>query len=224
MSYSVYSFCIFYMEANKLKKRLLFLSPSVSNNSERECTVNDFQSLSRKAIGEGAFGQVFKVRHITTSSLYAIKVVSKAKIIERGMIEQLKREVRIMYSLNHPNIIKLYNHFEDEKNVYLILELAEEGNLFQRLCKFKSFDERTAAQYLREIALAVQYLHSLDPPIIHRDIKPENIFLDIHGKGKLGDFGWSSVYDSERCTYCGTLEYLAPEMIDRIGHGLKLDM
>lgn len=212
------------MEANKVKKRLLFLSPSVSKNSERECTVNDFQSLSRKAIGEGAFGQVFKVRHISTGSLYAIKVVAKAKIIERGMVEQLKREVRIMYSLSHPNIIKLHNHFEDDNNVYLILELADGGNLFQKLCKFRSFDERSAAQYLREVALAVQYLHSQDPPIIHRDIKPENIFLDSMGKGKLGDFGWSSVYDSERCTYCGTLEYLAPEMIDRIGHGLKLDM
>ena len=212
------------MEINKVKRRLLFLPPSVVNNSERECTVSDFQSLSRKAIGEGAFGQVFKVRHISTGSLYAIKVVSKAKILERNMTEQLKREVRIMYSLNHPNIIKLHNHFEDDSNVYLIMELAEGGNLFQRLCKFRNFDEKTAAQYLREVALAVQYLHSQDPPIIHRDIKPENIFLDATSKSKLGDFGWSSVYDSERCTYCGTLEYLAPEMIDRIGHGLKLDM
>ena len=212
------------MEINKVKRRLLFLPPSVANNSERECTVSDFQSLSRKAIGEGAFGQVFKVRHISTGSLYAIKVISKAKILERSMTEQLKREVRIMYSLNHPNIIKLHNHFEDDSNVYLIMELAEGGNLFQRLCKFRNFDEKSAAQYLREVALAVQYLHSQDPPIIHRDIKPENIFLDGTSKSKLGDFGWSSVYDSERCTYCGTLEYLAPEMIDRIGHGLKLDM
>lgn len=212
------------MEINKVKRRLLFFSPSVSNNTERECNVGDFQSLSRKAIGEGAFGQVFKVRHISTGNLYAIKVISKVKILERSMSEQLKQEVRIMYSLNHPNIIKLHNHFEDDNNVYLILELAEGGNLFQKLCKFRSFDERTAAQYLREVALAVQYLHTQDPPIIHRDIKPENIFLDSSGKGKLGDFGWSSVYNSERCTYCGTLEYLAPEMIDRIGHGLKLDM
>lgn len=212
------------MEINKVKRRLLFLSPSVTNNHERECKVSDFQSLSRKAIGEGAFGQVYKVRHIQTGNLYAIKVISKSKVIERNMVEQLKREVRIMYCLTHPNIIKLYNHFEDDNNVYLILELAEAGNLFQKLCKFRSFDERSAAQYLREIALAVQYLHSQDPPIIHRDIKPENIFLDLNGRGKLGDFGWSSVYDSERCTYCGTLEYLAPEMIDRIGHGLKLDM
>jgi len=165
------------MEVNKVKKRLLFLSPSVTNNAERECNVGDFQSLSRKAIGEGAFGQVFKVRHISTGNLYAIKVISKAKILERSMTEQLKREIRIMYSLNHPNIIKLFNHFEDDSNVYLIMELAEGGNLFQRLCKFRNFDERTAAQYLREVSLAVQYLHSQDPPIIHRDIKPENIFM-----------------------------------------------
>ena len=129
-----------------------------------------------------------------------------------------------MYSLDHPNIIKLYNHFEDDKNFYLILELAEGGALFHKLVKLRSFDEATACQYMREVALAVQYLHTREPPIIHRDIKPENIFLDNDGVGKLGDFGWSSTSEEVRSTYCGTLEYLAPEMIDRIGHDIRLDL
>ena len=128
--------------------------------------------------------------------------------------------------MSHPHIIELYNHFEDDNNFYLILELAESGQLFTKLQKMKGFDEPTAAQYLREVALAVQYLHSRDPPIIHRDIKPENILLDRDGRAKLADFGWSNFFndDTKRATSCGTLDYLAPEMIDRSGHTVKLDI
>ena len=171
------------------KKKLLFLSPSVSTGKERECVVQDFESISNKAIGEGAFGQVFKVRHIQTGNLYAIKMISKRKIQERGMLSNLRSEVRIMYSLNHPYIIKLFNHFEDDKNFYLILQLAENGSLFSKLVKARSFDESTAAQYLREIALAVQYLHSRDPPIIHRDLKPQNLLVQEGNFIKIADFG-----------------------------------
>ena len=212
------------MESNSVRKRLLFLSPSVASGKERECVVEDFESISNRAIGEGAFGQVFKVRHIKTGGLYAIKMISKSKIIEKGMLPQLRREVRIMYSLDHPYIIKLHNHFEDDNNFYLILQLAEGGSLFNKLVKVRTLDEIATAQYMREIALAVQYLHTREPPIIHRDIKPENIFLDKDGNAKLGDFGWSSFSDSVRSTYCGTLEYLAPEMIDRTGHDTRLDI
>lgn len=214
------------MEYNRVKKRLLFLPPSVLSGKERECRVDDFVSLTRKAIGEGAFGEVYKVRHKTSGNLFAIKVINKERILKSNLLEQIKREVRIMYNLSHPHIIKLYNHFEDDSNFYLILELAESGQLFTRLQKMKGFDEPTSAQFLREVALAVQYLHSRDPPIIHRDIKPENILLDRDGRAKVADFGWSNFFndDTKRATYCGTLDYLAPEMIDRTGHTVKLDI
>jgi serine/threonine protein kinase len=142
----------------------------------------------------------------------------------RGLLPQIRREVRIMYSLTHPNIIKLYNHFEDDDNFYLIMEIAEGGTLFKALRKRKTLDERSTAQFMREVALAVQYLHQRYPPIIHRDIKPENILLDSEGTAKLSDFGWSNFNNDERDTYCGTLEYLAPEMIARTGHGIELDL
>jgi len=205
-------------------KKLLFMSPSVAKGQEAEFKVSDFESLSRKAIGQGAFGKVYKVRHKTTGNLYAIKVIPKDRILATNMIQQLRKEVRIMYSLHHENIIRLFNHFEDKSSFYLILELAENGALFTKLRKLGSFDEATGAQYLREVALAVQYLHCKDPPIIHRDIKPENIFLDREGKAKLGDFGWSNFSEETRSTYCGTLEYLAPEMINRTGHDTRLDL
>ena len=132
-----------------------------------------------------------------------------------------------MYSLNHPYIIKLYNHFEDSEFCYLLLEYCPNGHLYSFVKKAKKLDQRTAAQFIKEISLAVHYLHSLNPPIIHRDIKPENILLDTKNRAKLCDFGWSNVFDTsieKRQTYCGTPEYLAPEMITREGHGCSVDI
>lgn len=217
------------MIPSKSKNRVLFPSPSVLNGAEKEPTVADFESLTKKAIGEGAFGEVYKVRHKVSRELYAIKVVNKKKITDANLLPQLRREIRIMYSLNHPHIIKLHNHFEDDNNFYLVLELAEGGTLFHKLSKFKNFDEATAAQYMREVILAVEYLHSRDPPIIHRDIKPENLLLDKDGRDgrvKLADFGWSNFFNTDRTrmTYCGTLDYLAPEMINKQGHSTNLDL
>ena len=118
--------------------------------------------------------------------MYALKQVPKEKVSK--MLSQFRREVYIMYEINHPHIIKLFNHFEDDKFFYLIMELAE-GNLFHKLYREKQFLERVAAQYFREVLLAVEYLHSHIPAIIHRDIKPENILLDKEGRIKLTDFG-----------------------------------
>jgi serine/threonine protein kinase len=149
--------------------------------------------------------------------------VWKEKVLK--MLPQFKREVRIMYEMNHVHIVKLYNHFEDEHNFYLIVELAD-SNLFSHLAREKQFLERNAAQYFREAVLAVEYLHCHAPPIIHRDIKPENILLDSHGRIKLTDFGWSN-YSNEanlRQTLCGTMEYLPPEMIAQTGHDTSADI
>lgn len=131
-----------------------------------------------------------------------------------------------MYQLNHPHIVKLYNHFEDNDNFYLILQMCSKGQLYSKLKKDGRLNERQTAQYMREVIQAVQYLHSLDPPIIHRDIKPENILLDKDDRVKLGDFGWSNFFNdsSQRTTYCGTPEYLAPEMIKQKGHDKNLDI
>ena len=127
------------------KNRLLFPSPSVLSGDESEASVTDFESLNRKAIGEGAFGDVYRVRHKKTGENFAIKVIRKEKVIQSGMLPQVRREIRIMYNLTHPYIIKLYNHFEDDSNFYLVMELAANGNLYSRLARYKSFDERTTA-------------------------------------------------------------------------------
>lgn len=128
-----------------------------------------------------------------------------------------------MKSLDHPNVVKNVTNFEDSTNIYLLMELGDEGHLYSRLKKAGRFYEKTAARFLFDIMKAVNYLHERDPPIIHRDIKAENI-LFFGDTLKLADFGWSSLKDKVRTTFCGTPDYLAPEMILERGHNEKLDL
>ena len=108
-------------KVNNVKNRILFLSPSVDTGEERECRKDDFESLANTNIGVGGFGKVYKVRHKVSKNVFAIKVINKKKILEHDLVEQIKLEVKIMYKLNHEHILKLYNHYEDDDNFYLIL-------------------------------------------------------------------------------------------------------
>jgi serine/threonine protein kinase len=211
---------------NKVKKRLLMLSPSVAAGLERESTKSDFYREGDKAIGVGGFGEVWKVIHKATNKLYVIKVIDKKNIIQQKMVDQMNREIEIMYKVNHPHVVKLINHFEDDDKFYLIMLYASKGQLYQLLKKNHRFDQRTAAQFMREVLEAVRYLHSFNPPIIHRDIKPENLLLDENSRIKLADFGWSNFKSDEtnRVTYCGTPEYLSPEMVRKQGHDTNVDI
>lgn len=108
-------------KVNNVKNRMLFLSPSILSGEERECRKDDFESLANSNIGVGGFGKVYKVRHKVSKNVYAIKVINKKKILEHDLVEQIKLEVKIMYKLDHNHILKLYNHYEDDDNFYLIL-------------------------------------------------------------------------------------------------------
>ena len=213
-------------QLNKVKNRLLILSPPVEEGLEREACKADFEALEDKNIGKGGFGCVWKVRHKETKKVYAIKVINKELIIKQKLIEQTNREIQIMYKLYHPHIIKLSNHFEDDEDFCLIMQYASKGQLYSQIKRLKRLDQKQAAQYMREIISAVKYLHTRNPPIIHRDIKPENVLLDNDGRCKLADFGWSNFEESnkQRETYCGTPEYLAPEMINKSGHDERVDI
>ena len=203
--------------------KILFESPSISTGEELEIKKSDFEFI--KKLGDGAFGQVWKVMHKSSKELYAIKQVAKEKVIK--MNSQFKREVFIMYNLSHENIAKLYNHFEDDKFFYLIMEICEGGNLFSKLHKQKYFMEFEAASFFTQVVKAVSYLHSHNPAIIHRDIKPENILLTKDNQVKLTDFGWSNYYSSDqqpRTTVCGTPEYLPPEMVENKSHDTSADI
>jgi serine/threonine protein kinase len=214
------------LKLNKVKDRLLILSPTVRAGLERECNKSDFYREGEKFIGKGGFGEVWKVIHKQTNKTYVIKVIDKISIFEQKLVDQMNREIEMMYKLNHPHVMKLVNHFEDNEKFYMIMPYAGKGQLYSLLRRQVRFDQRTAAQYMRETIEAVRYLHSFSPKIIHRDIKPENLLLDDNYRVKLSDFGWANYQDENqlRKTFCGTPEYLSPEMIRKTGHNYLVDI
>lgn len=186
---------------------------------------SDFELL--KVLGQGSFGKVFLVRKLTghdAGTLYAMKVLRKATLKIRDRV-RTKMERNILADVDHPFIVKLHYAFQTEGKLYLILEFLRGGDLFSRLSKEIMFTEEDVKFYLAELALALGHLHSLG--IIYRDLKPENVLLDEQGHIKLTDFGLSkeSIFDDESKTYsfCGTVEYMAPEVVNRKGHGTASD-
>ena len=214
------------LKLNKVKDRLLILSPTVRAGLERECNKTDFYREGEKFIGKGGFGEVWKVIHKKTNLTYVIKVIDKISIYEQKLVDQMNREIEMMYKLNHPHVMKLVNHFEDDDKFYMIMPYAAKGQLYSLLRRQVRFDQRTTAQYMRETIEAVRYLHSFSPKIIHRDIKPENLLLDENYRIKLSDFGWANYQEENqlRKTFCGTPEYLSPEMIRKTGHNYLVDI
>ncbi len=131
-------------------------------------SLSDFKLL--KKLGEGKFGTVFAALHIDSGSLFALKKISKTVIKSHMMIDQLAVEIKIQSFCSHKNIIRLYDCFDDQESLYLILEYMQDGTLFEFLKKTKTLPEREAAEKIKEVTQAVKYLH--DHGIAHRDIKP----------------------------------------------------
>ncbi|KAF2154579.1 kinase-like protein [Myriangium duriaei CBS 260.36] len=165
-----------------------------------------------KPLGKGKFGRVYLVRERHSGFVCALKVLDKAELQQGRVEKQVRREIEIQSNLRHPNILRLYGHFHDSKRIFLILEFAGRGELYKHLQKAGRFSEPQTARYIAQMACALRYLHKKH--VIHRDIKPENILIGLHGEIKISDFGWS-VHSpgNRRNTYCGTLDYLPPEMI-----------
>ena len=209
---------------NKVKERLLFLSPTVKRGLERECNKGDFYRCGDNCIGRGGFGEVWKVNHKITGDVFVIKVLDKKSLKAQNLINQLNLEIKIMYKVHHPHCMQLINHYEDDNNFFMIMPYASRGQLYTLLRKSTRFDQRTTAQFLRETISAVKYLH--EHHVIHRDIKPENLLLDHNYRVKLSDFGWSNFCEENetRKTFCGTPEYLSPEMVKRLPHDYRVDI
>ncbi|XP_067108392.1 ribosomal protein S6 kinase alpha-3 isoform X1 [Osmerus mordax] len=180
----------------------------------------------RKVLGQGSFGKVFLVKKTTgpdAGQLYAMKVLKKATLKVRDRV-RTKMERDILVEVNHPFIVKLHYAFQTEGKLYLILDFLRGGDLFTRLSKEVMFTEEDVKFYLAELALALDHLHSLG--IIYRDLKPENILLDEEGHIKLTDFGLSKEsidHENKAYSFCGTVEYMAPEVVNRRGHTHSAD-
>ncbi|KAJ6747162.1 SERINE/THREONINE-PROTEIN KINASE IAL-RELATED [Salix koriyanagi] len=191
-------------------------------NSEprrRGWSIADFEI--GKPLGRGKFGRVYVAREVKSKYIVALKVIFKEQIDKYNIHHQLKREMEIQTSLSHPNILRLYGWFHDEQRVFMILEYAHGGELFKELRKCGYLSEKKAATYVASLANALAYCHEKD--VIHRDIKPENLLLDHEGRLKIADFGWSVQSRSKRHTMCGTLDYLAPEMVENKAHDYAVD-
>ncbi|KAM5229454.1 ribosomal protein S6 kinase alpha-2 isoform 3-T3 [Ctenodactylus gundi] len=179
-----------------------------------------------KVLGQGSYGKVFLVRKVTgsdTGQLYAMKVLKKATLKVRDRVRS-KMERDILAEVNHPFIVKLHYAFQTEGKLYLILDFLRGGDLFTRLSKEVMFTEEDVKFYLAELALALDHLHGLG--IIYRDLKPENILLDEEGHIKITDFGLSKEaidHDKRAYSFCGTIEYMAPEVVNRRGHTQSAD-
>lgn len=178
-----------------------------------------------KVLGQGSFGKVFLVKKILgpdTGTLYAMKVLKKATLKVRDRL-RTKMERDILADVRHPFVVKLHYAFQTEGKLYLILDFLKGGDLFTRLSKEVMFTEEDVKFYLAELALALDHLHGLG--IIYRDLKPENILLDSDGHISLTDFGLSkeALNDQKAYSFCGTIEYMAPEVINRKGHTMAAD-
>ncbi|CAG5112587.1 Oidioi.mRNA.OKI2018_I69.chr2.g6785.t1.cds [Oikopleura dioica] len=175
-----------------------------------------------KALGKGRFGHVYCAKETKSGYVVALKVMFKNQIKEANLQHQVRREVEIQSHIKHKNICRLYGYFHDDRRVYIILEYCKNGNLFTKLKEEKKFESVEAARYVREIAEGLDYIHKLN--VIHRDLKPENVLLGRNNEVKLADFGWCVFTpQSRRQTFCGTMDYLSPEMLNGVSHDKKID-
>ncbi|KAL4463768.1 hypothetical protein ABPG72_022822 [Tetrahymena utriculariae] len=169
---------------------------------------------TRKILGSGTYGNVYKAKKKDSKIIRAVKQIPKSKVKNA---ERFKREIEIMRTLDHPNIIKLYETFEDDRNIYLVMEVCEGGELFDRIIEKGRFTEIEARSIFSQIMQAINYCHSNG--IAHRDLKPENfLFLTKHDDSpiKVIDFGLSKNFDNKQAmkTKAGTPYYISPEVLE----------
>ncbi|KAF8949676.1 hypothetical protein BGZ46_004991 [Entomortierella lignicola] len=182
-----------------------------------------------RTLGQGTYAVVKEAVHIETGKRYAVKVINK-KLME-GKEHMIRNEIAVLrrISIGHANILTLVDYFETLNNLYLVTELAEGGELFDRICRKGNYYEHDAAHLVWTICSAVAYLH--EQGIVHRDLKPENLLFKTAAEDSellIADFGLSRIIDQEKfhllTTTCGTPGYMAPEIFQKSGHGKPVDM
>ncbi|KAM0790286.1 Serine/threonine protein kinase, AGC [Microbotryomycetes sp. NB124-2] len=183
--------------------------------SSHSLTIDDFDLL--KVIGKGSFGKVMQVRKKDTGRIYALKTIRKAHIVSRSEVTHTLAERTVLAQVNNPFIVPLKFSFQSAEKLYLVLAFINGGELFHHLQREGRFSEERSRFYAAELLCALEHLHHFN--VIYRDLKPENILIDYVGHIALCDFGLSklNMTDSQTTsTFCGTPEYLAPELL--LGH------
>ncbi|KAE8990944.1 hypothetical protein PF005_g19229 [Phytophthora fragariae] len=204
-------------------------SGSVSPKSEAVAVIDPHDLKLLKVIGRGTFArQVALARHNGTQSLYVIKTLDKSKLLQRKQVVHTLTEKKVLERLGgHPFIVKLYSAFQTDRDLNFVLEYCQGGELFFHLQQqfSQKFDENTTRFYAAEVLAALSELHANG--VVYRDLKPENVLLDAQGHVKLADFGFAkqNMSPGQRTySFCGSPEYLSPEMVKKAGHGMETDM
>ncbi|CAN0879536.1 Serine/threonine-protein kinase AtPK2/AtPK19 [Linum grandiflorum] len=210
--------------AGDLQEKTVNVADSADEGSLKDPSavgIDDFEVL--KVVGQGAFGKVYQVRKRGTCDIFAMKVMRKDKIVENDQVEYMKAEREILSKVDHPFIVQLKYSFQTKYRIYLVLDFINGGHLFFQLYHQGLFREDLARIYTAEIVSAVSHLHANG--IMHRDLKPENILLDEDGHVMLTDFGLAKEFDdnTRSNSMCGTVEYMAPEIVQGKGHDKAAD-
>ena len=208
MNQSIFEKC------NEKFKDMINSNLSISNLKNR-INFKSFEIL--ELIGSGSFGKVFKVKLKTTNEIFAMKVLNKAYLLKKKLLRFAISECNILKESNCPFIIKLHYSFQTPDNLYMILDYCSIGDLSYQI-QIDLLEEDEAKFYIAELILAIEYLHNHN--IIYRDLKPENILIDSDGHIKLADFGLAKenvTNDVPNKTFCGSPNYLSPEMLTNEG-------
>lgn len=205
------------------------------DSKDHELSTNDHgidphDLMLLKVIGRGTFAQqVALAKHTRTQSMYVVKTLDKNNLVQRKQVAHTLTEKKVLEALggDHPFIVKLYSAFQTERDLNFVLEYCQGGELFYHLQQQKQqkFDEHAARFYAAEVLSALCELHAKG--IVYRDLKPENVLLDADGHVKLADFGFAKqdMQPGKRTySFCGSPEYLSPEMVNKDGHGVETDM
>ncbi|KAJ9143107.1 Non-specific serine/threonine protein kinase [Pleurostoma richardsiae] len=191
-------------------------------NRTGKLKIEDFELL--KVVGKGSFGKVMQVRKKDTNRIYALKTIRKAHIISRSEVAHTLAERSVLAQINNPFIVPLKFTFQSPEKLYFVLAFVNGGELFHHLQKEQRFDVNRSRFYTAELLCALECLHGFN--VIYRDLKPENILLDYQGHIALCDFGLCKLdmKDEDRTnTFCGTPEYLAPELLMGQGYNKTVD-
>lgn len=189
----------------------------------KDQSVRNFYTLVEQ-IGEGAFGVVYKAIKKDTGETYAIKSIDKSTL-SQDELTSLNLEIDIVSQVDHPNIVRAFEFYDEPKQLNVVMEVMGGGELFERIVEKDHYSEQEAALTIRPVIDAIKYCHEMN--VVHRDLKPENMLyssFDMDGIVKITDFGLARFYDDDvMTTACGTPSYVAPEILEGRGYGIEVD-